>query len=93
MKHINPTSNIHSESLKKMPYAQARIYTCPGRVDLVSYTTRVASIITENGKTRLECTGLYSATTRKHISAFARQFGFTYEDFKIAYMNGGTRYV
>lgn len=86
-------THTYSEPLKKMPYAQARIYTCPGRVDLISYTTRVCSIITEDGKTCLECTGLYSATTRKHISAFARQYGYTYEDFKIAYMNGGRAYV
>ena len=61
-------------SLRKMPYAQAktRDYSDIGidmRV-LQSYLTDV--IIVKDGW--LECTGLYSMTTRKHISAFLWEY-------------------
>ena len=61
-------------SLRKMPYAQAktRDYSDLG-VDmrvLQSYKTDV--IIVKDGL--LECTGLYSMTTRKHISAFLWEY-------------------
>ena len=61
-------------SLKLMPYAKAqtRDYSDIGeslRI-LQSYSTDV--IIVEKGK--LECSGLYSMTTRKHISAFLREY-------------------
>lgn len=61
-------------SLRKMPYAQAKVrdYADIGkdlRV-LQSYVTDV--IIVEDGW--LECTGLYSMTTRKHIIAFLREY-------------------
>ena len=61
-------------SLRKMPYAQAKVrdYADIGRDTriLQSYATDV--IIVENGW--LECTGLYSMTTRKHISAFLWEY-------------------
>jgi len=61
-------------TLKKMPYAQAHVrdYSDIGRNMRVlqSYSTDV--IIVEDGL--LECTGLYSMTTRKHISAFLREY-------------------
>lgn len=61
-------------TLKKMPYAQAktRDYSDIGRNlrILQSYATDV--IIVDDGL--LECTGLYSMTTRKHISAFLREY-------------------
>ena len=61
-------------SLRKMPYAQAKVrdYAEIGsdmRI-LRSYATDV--IIVENGL--MECTGLYSMTTRKHISAFLLEY-------------------
>ena len=61
-------------SLRKMPYAQAktRDYADIGRDKRVlqSYYTDV--IIVDNGM--MECTGLYSMTTRKHISAFLWEY-------------------
>ena len=61
-------------SLRKMPYAQAKVrdYADIGkdlRV-LQSYATDV--IIVKDGW--LECAGLYSMTTRKHISAFLWEY-------------------
>ena len=61
-------------TLRKMPYAQAKVrdYADVGfdtRI-LQSYSTDV--IIVKNGW--LECTGLYSMTTRKHISAFLWEY-------------------
>ena len=62
------------KALRKMPYAQAKIrdYSDIGRDMriLQSYFTDV--IIVENGI--MECTGLYSMTTRKHISAFLWEY-------------------
>ena len=55
-----------------------------GDIDFISYSTRVISI-RGNGKNRMiECTGTYSATTRKQISYFIREYlpEFTYFDMK-----------
>ena len=74
-------------SLRIMPYAQAKVRNY-GDIDrdlivLQSYKTDVIYI--DNGW--LSCTGLYSMTTRKHISAFMREYGngFTFHDVKKAY--------
>lgn len=72
------------EKLKSMPYAQAHINRTYNRVTLVSYATTVAEIV--GGV--LMVYGLYSATTRKHISAFARQFGMDYSIAKKCYTDG-----
>ena len=57
-------------SLASMPYASAHVNRySDGSVDLISYVTRVISIDRDGW---LECTGTYSATTRKHIGAFMR---------------------
>ena len=61
-------------SLRKMPYAQAKVrdYADIGKDMRVlqSYATDV--IIVRDGW--MECTGLYSMTTRKHISAFLWEY-------------------
>lgn len=59
-----------TSKLRAMPYAQAHIKHEPNRIVLVSYVTEVAAII--GGV--LVVRGLYSATTRKHISAFVREY-------------------
>lgn len=64
-----------TEKLEFMPYAQAHIVRNPNAIVLVSYNTSVAAII--GGQ--LICNGLYSATTRRHIGAFCKQFGTTYQ--------------
>lgn len=62
-------------NLKNHAYSQCfvRIYE-NGDVDFISYTTLVLSIrYAKNGRT-VECTGLYSATTRKQIGWFLREY-------------------
>ena len=77
-------------SLRKMPYAQAKVrnYCGIGRdlIVLQSYQTDV--IIIDNDW--LEVTGLYSMTTRKHISAFMAEYGngYTFKDAKECFEKG-----
>ena len=53
--------------------AAAWIYETENEISLISYTTRVVTM--KKGKDRkVECTGTYSATTRKHIGWFVREF-------------------
>lgn len=60
------------KKLTAMPYAQAHtVINTDGSVDLISYTTRVARI-SANGW--LVVYGLYSMTTRRHISAFLKEY-------------------
>ena len=65
-------------------YAQAAVYENGNRVDLISYVTRVITVKHENGKRLIECTGLYSRTTIKHIGWFCREYipDLTYHDIK-----------
>ena len=80
------SKQIVSKRLDKMPHAQAGIiYDCNG-THLISYTTLVCTIDNEGW---LSCTGTYSATTRKHISAFMRECApkLTYYDAKACYEN------
>lgn len=78
--------NLKNRPLAYMPYAQARVYiTSNGTQILQSYNTLVASC-TPDGF--LYVRGLYSQTTRRHISAFVREFGICYQCAKdIAQMN------
>ena len=75
---------ITYSALKAMPYAQAKIRRDTNRVALISYTTTVCEII--GGV--LVVHGLYSMTTRRHISAFAREFGMDYSIAKACYERG-----
>lgn len=73
--------------LSRMPYAQAQVKAYDnGDLVLVSYVTDVI-IVKDNW---LTCTGTYSATTRKHISAFMREYfpDLTYYTAKHCYENG-----
>ena len=70
------------KKLKTMPYAQAHIEIIDDTQYLYSYYTLVATVRTENGEKWIRCYGLYSATTRKHISAFAKENGLQFTDFK-----------
>lgn len=80
--------------LDEMPYAQAGIQQINNAYWLVSYVTHVARV-TKDGW--LYVGGLYSVTTRKHISAFLeemkRLFAFrsdlaTYQTAKRCYEKG-----
>lgn len=71
------------KKLNAMPYAQAHIEIHDDTTyHLFSYTTLVATVRYDADGKWIRCYGLYSATTRKHISAFAREHGLTYYDFK-----------
>ena len=65
-------------NLKSMPYAQATVIITD-EIVLRSYQTDVI-IVTADGW--LICTGTYSATTRRHIGAFMREYG--YGDYQLA---------
>lgn len=73
-------------ALKKMPYAQAKVQILETgenfRCNLVSYTTCVAHIIKDGW---LIVNGLYSATTRRHLSAFASEYRTNYYKLKKCY--------
>ena len=60
------------KKLAKMPYAQAKVIIMDnGAIVLRSYYTDVALIQADGW---LSINGLYSATTRKHIGAFMREY-------------------
>lgn len=67
-------------NLKSMPYAQATVIITD-EIVLRSYQTDVI-IVTADGW--LVCTGTYSATTRRHIGAFMKEYG--YGDYHLAKM-------
>lgn len=82
--------------LRHIPYGNAKVYSTydeSGRIIkriLRSYETDVIILdySYDNGiaKCTLEVTGLYSMTTRKHISAFMREFTpFYYDTAKLVY--------
>ena len=74
---------IRTRPLEIMPYAQAavRVYE-NGSAVLVSYVTEVASIDADGW---VCVRGLYSMTTRRHLSAFAREYRTTYDKLKKCY--------
>jgi hypothetical protein len=57
--------------LVTMPYAQARVITEDNLITLQSYATAV--IIIDKASGWVQCTGTYSQTTRRHISAFCEE--------------------
>lgn len=66
-------------------HASAQCHVVKGdRLDFISYTTRVISIWWENGKRYVECTGTYSATTKKQIGWFLQEYvhDLSYYDMK-----------
>ena len=73
------------KKLTAMPYAQAHIeIDNDGNTHLFSYVTLVATITNEGW---LTVYGLHSMTTRKHISAFMKEYGgvLRYDSAKAAY--------
>ena len=81
---------MQTRKLERMPYAQAHVnIDCYGAITLVSYKTEVINIDPQGW---LTCSGTYSQTTRKHISAFMREYApnFSYYTAKEAYMNNFT---
>ena len=71
-----------TKKLINHPYAQCEIIITPGYVACKSYNTIVATI--QGGW--LVINGLYSATTRRHISAFVREYAnLSYQTAKRLY--------
>ena len=70
--------------LSAMPTAKAGVDICPGGTRLISYSTVIINITPDGW---LTCTGTYSQTTRKHITAFIREYAprLSYYDAKHAY--------
>ena len=76
------------KKLSAMPYAQAHIeIDNDNNIHLFSYVTLVATITNDGW---LTVNGLYSMTTRKHISAFMKEYGdmLDYQSAKSAYEDG-----
>ena len=76
-----------TKKLSKIPYGNAMVRLWDdGSKSLVSYSTTVAEIDKDGW---LVVYGLYSATTRKHISAFMSEHtcGLHYYDAKKCYLD------
>ena len=80
---------METKKLKYCPYGQAYVkIDSYGAKTLVSYTTEV---ITIDPLGWLTCTGTYSRTTMKHISAFMKEYtNLTYYHAKDAFLNNYT---
>lgn len=80
---------MKKRKLTNMPYAQAHVTVDEyGAISLISYTTTVIVIDPQGW---LTCSGTYSQTTRKHISAFMKEYTiFTYQTAKDAFLNNYT---
>ena len=78
-----------TRTLSAMPYAQAKVLVMDnGHIVLRSYYTDV-SLLQADGW--LTVNGLYSATTRKHIGAFMREYAKAdYQLAKQLYTDGYT---
>lgn len=74
-----------SRPLKAMPYAQARVIEEDEGSALVSYYT-IVCVVDKDGW--LQINGLYSMTTRRHISAFMQELGLSYQLAKQLYQDG-----
>ena len=96
--HYYSTKTVRCEkALDSMPYAKCGVDTLKdGTILFYSYETLVISVSPTGW---LECTGTYSATTRKQIGRFMREyFGMSYYDAKAAFegnyvLNVNTREV
>lgn len=91
MGRIGLGSPLSARPLSKMPYAQASVAQYPRKVALISYATKVAEIKYDANGAWLRVYGLYSATTRRHISAFMREYGIG-NDYYTARMCSETGY-
>ena len=79
-----------THTLTKMPYAQAKVHTYDGDkvVKLISQKTEVATIV--DGW--LQIHGLYSRTTRRHISAFVEEYAIVKYEFAKSLYNDKYEY-
>ena len=77
----------YDKRLQYCPNGSCGVVSSPEGFYLISYTTPVCFIDNDGF---LSCTGTYSATTRKHIGAFLKEYApmLDYYDAKKAYENG-----
>lgn len=81
------TKTVHyDKNLAFCPYGSCGIVKNANGIHLISYTTLVCTIDNDGF---LSCTGTYSRTTIKHISAFLKEYAPTinYQIVKKAYEN------
>ena len=74
-----------TKKLRNHPYSNCRVNLhSNGNIDFISYSTRVITIRNNNGNREIECTGTYSATTRKQIGYFLCEYApdLNYYDMK-----------
>lgn len=71
-------------NIKGHEYAACHVRTEGNNATLISYVTEVVKVTYKGGKRFIECTGLYSRTTIKHIGWFVREYlpDLTYYDIK-----------
>lgn len=65
---------LRTTKLSNHAGCQCHVMVTDNRIDFISYTTRVISIVIENGKRLIECTGTYSRTTARQITYFLREY-------------------
>jgi len=70
--------------LENHRYAQCHVEVEDNRIVFVSYSTAVIFITYRDGQRFVECTGTYSATTRKQIGYFLKEYApdLCYYDMK-----------
>ena len=81
---MNQITVYPTRPLRNHPYANATVVETEKGSALISYRTVVAQI----ADNKVFCYGLYSMTTRHHISAFAAENGLNYDIFKKVYEGG-----
>ena len=72
------------KKLTNHPYAQCHVEIDGDTIIFVSYSIAVIFIINRGGQRFVECTGTYSATTRKQIGYFLKEYApdLCYYDMK-----------
>ena len=65
---------MKTTKLRNHASCQCYINIYDNRIDFISYTTRVISIIADKSKRLIECTGTYSPTTARQITYFLREY-------------------
>lgn len=73
------------KSLENHPGANCTVVEFDnGNVNFISYSTRVISIENAVSNRKIECTGIYSATTRRQIGWFLKEYApdLNYSDIK-----------
>ena len=82
----------YDKNLAFCPYGSAGVVFADGGIHLISYTTLVCSIDNDG---YLSCTGTYSATTRKHIGAFLKEYApmVSYQMAKWCYENSCVMHI